>query len=76
MRMGIDGGMCMRCHKEAGYIVHHKIYLTPKNIEIPEISLCFDNLEYLCLSCHSQEHNGRKGLKCSFDEKGRPIATT
>lgn len=73
-RMAVDGGMCMRCHREPGYIVHHKIYLEPGNINDPEVSLNFDNLEYVCLSCHSEEHNGsHKHLKCGFDEKGRPI---
>ena len=73
-RQSIDGGMCMRCHEEPGYIVHHKVYLGPENIGDPGISLNHDNLEYLCLSCHSTEHSGGPSLKCRFDEKGRPIA--
>lgn len=74
-RTAIDGGMCMRCHEEPGYIVHHKVYLGPENIDDPFVSLNHDNLEYLCLSCHSLEHNSEnKPLKCAFDEKGRPIA--
>jgi len=63
----------MRCHREPGYIVHHKIHLNARNVEIPEMSLCFDNLEYLCLNCHNEEHFKTKRLKCAFDEKGRPI---
>jgi len=72
-RMAVDGGMCMRCHREPGYIVHHKIYLGPENIGDPTVALNHDNLEYLCLGCHNDEHNGGKALRCGFDEKGRPI---
>ena len=31
-RISIDGGMCETCHEVPGYIVHHKIELTPDNI--------------------------------------------
>ena len=66
-------GLCERCHKP-DFIVHHKVYLTPENIDNPDITLNFDNLEYLCLECHNGEHRGRKhesireGLY--FDENG------
>ena len=54
------GGLCERCSKKglivAGYIVHHKCYLTPENINDPTVTLNWDNLEYLCLSCHNAEH--------------------
>ena len=37
------GGLCERCLKEgrisAGVIVHHKIYVTPENINRPDIIL-------------------------------------
>ena len=53
-------GMCERClEKEKvnpGYIVHHKNHLTPDNINDPEVTLNFDELEYLCLDCHNEEH--------------------
>lgn len=76
-RMSIDGGMCMRCHKEPGYIVHHKIHLNLGNVEIPEIALCHDNLEFLCMSCHNDEHfHKQQKLKCRFDEKGRPVGNS
>lgn len=52
-----DLGLCCRCGKP-GDIVHHKIYLTPKNIDDPFISLNPDNLETLCRDCHAQEHEG------------------
>lgn len=72
-RRTVDGGVCQRCHDMPGYIVHHKIYLTPANLRDPQISLSFDNLEYVCLDCHNLEHQGGKQLLCGFDEFGRPI---
>ena len=58
------GGLCERCLRRGiikpGYIVHHKEYITPENLTDPEIALCFDNLEYVCLTCHNKEHFKRK----------------
>lgn len=48
-------GLCERCNMP-GEEVHHKIYLNPFNINNPDITLNFDNLELLCMSCHSKEH--------------------
>lgn len=78
-RIREDGGMCQRCHEQLGYIVHHKIYLTPLNIDDPEVSLNFDNLEYVCKDCHDAEHlpgHGAKATFCGFDEEGRPVERT
>ena len=48
-------GLCERCLKKGivnpGYIVHHKIHLTPENINNSEITLNWDNLEYVCKEC-------------------------
>lgn len=71
-------GLCERCNKP-GYIVHHKILLTASNINNPDITLNWDNLEYLCLDCHNAEHNferkrkpvTKQGLK--FNEKGELV---
>lgn len=49
-------GICERCGKP-GEIVHHKIYITPGNINNPEVTLNFDNLELLCQDCHNKEHH-------------------
>lgn len=74
----IDGGLCEVCHEMPGYIVHHKIPLTPENINDPEIALNHDLLSYECKACHD-EHEGhgiRKkgtGLLVDFDESGQPI---
>ncbi len=70
-------GLCERCLKNGKYVVgdevHHKICLTPENINNPDITLSFENLELLCSSCHSIEHNEkyspvREGF--GFDENG------
>lgn len=45
--------LCERCRKP-GYITHHKIELTPENINDPSVTLNWDNLEYLCLDCHNR----------------------
>lgn len=58
--------LCERCLKGGshvpGYIVHHKTYLNPSNINDPTVSLNFENLEYVCKTCHDDEHGvGRHG---------------
>ena len=69
-----DMGLCVRCGK-AGAIVHHKIYLTPQNINNPAITLSEDNLELLCRECHAIEHEGQlptaSGLM--FDSEGNLV---
>jgi len=76
----VKDGLCERCLKKGIYRpgdeVHHKIWLTPENINDPEITLSFNNLELLCASCHSHEHMGeatvvREGLM--FNEFGELI---
>jgi 5-methylcytosine-specific restriction endonuclease McrA len=63
-------GLCEKCGRP-GLIVHHKIKLNPQNINNPDITLNWDNLELLCLDCHNREHGGAstaEGLE--FDENG------
>ena len=43
-------------HDVAFGIVHHKTYLNDINVNDPNISLNWDNLEYLCIECHNKEH--------------------
>lgn len=75
-RMVIDGGMCERCKRRLGYIVHHKELLTPANIHDPDVTLSHDMLEYLCKACHDDEHyremHGKdpEEERYSFDEDG------
>lgn len=76
-RIRIDGGMCEVCQLKLGYIVHHKITLTPENIRDPDISLSWEHLSYECKECHDQ-HEGhgvghRTSLVCVFDDVGNPI---
>ena len=52
-------GKCERCNG-IGAIVHHKIYITPKNINNPYITLSYDNLELLCRECHEKQHRPRE----------------
>lgn len=66
-------GLCEKCGRP-GVIVHHKIKLTPYNINDPEIALNWNNLQLLCLECHNREHGGgstAEGLK--FDEDGNLV---
>jgi len=65
-------GLCERCG-QPGDEVHHKIRLTPQNIDDPNITLNWDNLELLCASCHSKEHMSKYGPSTEgtmFDENG------
>jgi 5-methylcytosine-specific restriction enzyme A len=73
-------GMCERHLKRGqyvpGYIVHHKIELTPQNINDPMISLNHEHLEYVCLDCHNDEHLHKKDdkpLRYRFAEDGRVV---
>ena len=63
-------GLCERCGA-GGKIVHHKVYLTPDNINDPAVTLNFENLELLCQTCHNLEHHERvpvaDGLRFTAD---------
>ena len=77
-RIEIDGGVCEVCHEEPGYIVHHKIRLTPENINDPAVSLSWEHLSYECKACHDC-HDGhglkrKKTLTVIFDDNGDPAA--
>ena len=73
-------GLCERCLAKKkytpGYILHHKTWLTPDNINDPMIALGWDNLEFVCHDCHNKEHFGsdeaiRDGLM--FDDEGNLV---
>lgn len=57
------GGLCERCIRKGIYhpavIVHHKVYLTAENINLPGVALGWSNLEALCRDCHEDEHAGQ-----------------
>ena len=71
------GGLCERCLSKGlynpGEIVHHKIHLTPENINDPRVTLDPANLENLCRECHAAEHERRK-RRFKVDELGRVTA--
>lgn len=70
-RQSIDGGLCEHCQQELGYIVDHIEELTPENINDPYITLCHDNLQYLCLPCHNTKTFGKKEeQRYIFDSNG------
>ena len=68
-------GLCENC-KEPGYILHHITPLTPENINDVDIALSWDNLEFLCLTCHNTHHpkngpgRGAIGEDLRFDDEG------
>ena len=65
-------GLCERC-ADAGNIVHHKTYITPENINDPNITLNHKNLELLCATCHQHEHyktNSAIAEGLAFDSNG------
>lgn len=69
-------GICERCGRPNAKQLHHKILLTPENINDPEITLDTMNLELLCNICHQLEHNRKysaieEGLM--FDNSGMII---
>lgn len=76
-RLRIDGGLCECCHEELGFIVHHKVILTPQNIVDPDIALNWKLLSYECKACHDKHEGHGVGVKCNavvaFDEDGNPI---
>lgn len=76
-------GLCERCYRRGimkpGAIVHHKLHLTPANIDNPNVTLSFANLELLCRDCHAEEHadeygkDGRIEPRVAFDEYGNVV---
>lgn len=56
----LNSGKCQRCGRIADMKqlhAHHKVILTPLNVNDTSISLNPDNIEILCNSCHDEEHN-------------------
>lgn len=70
------GGLCEKCLAEGvfsvGEIVHHKIKLTPQNVNVPAITLAQENLELVCRECHAKEHGARK-RRYKIGQDGRVI---
>jgi len=80
-------GMCERCAERGELVpadvVHHKIPLSPENMNDLSISLNADNLIALCDACHTEVHqelgigamNGAKPEKprVTFDADGNVV---
>lgn len=66
-------GICERCGKANSKQVHHKQYLTELNINNPDITLSYENLELLCDNCHQREHHEKHSATewgLCFDDNG------
>ena len=67
--------LCENCLRKgiykAGEIVHHKIEIDPININNPEITLNFDNLELLCRDCHAAMHEQTNNRWSEVNKKKR-----
>ena len=71
------GGLCELCLKEGIYtpadIVHHKVYINPTNIDNPDITLNWKNLQAVCITHHNQIHNRTVQRRYTVDEFGHVI---
>ena len=68
-------GLCEICLKKgiykSGDIVHHIKHITPANINNPEITLSFENLELVCRDCHADLHRTGGAKRYKVDACGR-----
>lgn len=69
------GYLCEKCLERGlyttGEIVHHITPIMESNINDPEITLNWDNLQLLCRSCHEQTHRRKAPKRYTVDELGR-----
>ncbi|AIQ17058.1 hypothetical protein H70357_10600 [Paenibacillus sp. FSL H7-0357] len=78
--IGERGNGCQRCGriiaKSVDIIGHHKIELTPENVNDHSISLNPDLVELICYDCHNQEHKrfGYQNRKEVFLVYGPPLS--
>ena len=67
-------GLCEVCLKRGiykpGEIVHHKVHISPENINDPTVTLSFSNLMLVCRDCHADLHKGYD-TRVRVDEMGR-----
>ena len=70
------GGLCEDCKAKGlitpGEIVHHKIELTPENINDPAVTLSWSNLRLVCRECHAKKHGARE-RRYTVDPLGRVV---
>lgn len=69
------GGLCEDCYKKGKITpaeeVHHIKFITPQNINDPNVTLNWGNLVALCRECHRRRHGKQKRYR--IDEWGRVI---
>ena len=55
------GGLCERCLSRGkitpAALVHHKVHLSPDNIDDESVTLSWNNLQALCRTCHAEVHS-------------------
>ena len=70
------GGLCEACLRRGivkqGEQVHHKVALTPENIDDPRVTISWANLELLCEDCHKAVKQGPR--RWTVDASGRVTA--
>lgn len=70
-------GMCERCFARGelrpAKVVHHKIHLTPQNIDDPHVTLAYENFQRLCQDCHAAVHSDTEESRVRFDENGNVV---
>lgn len=68
-------GMCEQCftrgEMKPAEIVHHIRWLTPHNIDNPDITLNTDNLMRVCRDCHAEIHKSTYANKPKKSVKPR-----
>jgi 5-methylcytosine-specific restriction endonuclease McrA len=66
-----SSGLCEICLSKGLIVpavhVHHKIHLTPENLNDPKIALDMSNLMALCEACHAEQHKTTKRWRCDPD---------
>lgn len=71
--------MCERCFAlgqlTPAKVVHHKVHITPGNVNDPSVTLDPANLMRVCQDCHAVLHSGGgAGLPVvGFDAAGHPV---
>ena len=66
------GWVCERCGRQGSVEVHHKIELTPENINDPSITTDWNNLCLLCRDCHRELHGQRKRIGGKYGRYSQP----
>lgn len=73
------GGLCEVCLSQGLIVpaeaVHHRTHITVQNMDDPNITLNWNNLQALCRDHHAMMHKGerRQAMRYYFDEDGRVI---